>query len=157
MPRPPDPRAAQARREHLGESAEHNHVDLVRVGRLVERQLEKRGNALPAKPQGVIRAVLDDRDPVPTGDLKKVPSPVQWQGAAGRVLERRDGVEQRPRAQRLELLVERLGHDPVVIRRYLKPVQGNVGQLAVIPAVPDTDTASTRLVARRHDVIPSPG
>jgi hypothetical protein len=45
--------------------------------------------------KGVIRAVLDDRDPVPAGDLEKLPPPVQRQRAAGRVLERRDDVEQR--------------------------------------------------------------
>jgi hypothetical protein len=58
--------------------------------------------------KGVIRAVLDDRDPVPAGDLEKLPPPVQRQRAAGRVLERRDDVEQWPGSQRRELLD--LGH-----------------------------------------------
>jgi hypothetical protein len=38
-----------------------------------------------------------------------------------------------------------------------KPVQGRVSELAVIPAVPDADTASPRSLARRHQMTLSPG
>jgi hypothetical protein len=59
----------------------------------------------------------------------------------------------KPAFVRTELPHRQPGND--IIDRKL--VQGRVGELAVIPAVPDADAASPRLLAQGHRMIVSPG
>ena len=95
-----------ARADRLGEAGGVHH-DAV----LVER--EHRGQRLAAEPDVGVRVVLEDREPVLTGQVEQRPPLLQRERDAGRVLVVRDHVRD-PRAYaRLQELAQFVGVDAV--------------------------------------------